>query len=81
MAMVIAVAAIPVVSTCNVRSKKNSKGRQKNESFQGSLPSPGDQVTLGNIVCGRGPDYPGIEQLARQISLEAEKANSALMLY
>ena len=40
-----AVTIIPVVSTCSERSKKNSKGCQKNESFQGSFPSPGDIVT------------------------------------
>jgi hypothetical protein len=39
--MAIAVAIIPVVSTCNERSKKNSKGCQKNESFQGSFPLRG----------------------------------------
>jgi len=39
------ITVIPVVSTCKVRSKKNRKGCQKNESFQGSFPSPGDIVT------------------------------------
>lgn len=77
--MMIAAAVIPVVSACNIRSK-NSEGCQKNESFQGSLPSRGDLVTIGNIVCGRGPDYPGIEQAAHQMALEAENVNATLTL-
>ena len=38
-------AAIPIVSACNIWSKENREGCHKNESFQGSLPSPGDIIT------------------------------------
>ena len=68
MAMVIAVATIPIVSTCNVRSKKNSQGCQKNESFQGSCPLRGTWSQTGNIVSDCGPGYGGIEQAAHQSS-------------
>ena len=55
MATVIAVATIRVVSTCNVRSKKNSKGSQKNESFQGGCPLRGTWSQTGSIVSDCGP--------------------------
>ena len=53
--MAIPVAAIPVTSTCKVRSKKNSKGCQKNESFQGSCPLRGTWSQTGDIVSDCGP--------------------------
>jgi hypothetical protein len=79
--MVMVVAIIPVVSTCNEGRKKDSKGCQKNESFQGSFPSPGDIVRNQKYSRNCGPGYSGIEQAAHQMALEGGNVNVALILY